>query len=149
MFCSNCGAQMSDGSAFCPNCGTNLGSGAPASQGNVANVQRPGLFLSTLASVSGKEVEELGLVKGSVVSSKNVGKDFLAGLKNLAGGELKSYTELTTGAREMALERMKAEAMALGADGVIGIRFTSSPISVEGAADVMAYGTAVKIVSLS
>lgn len=146
MFCSNCGTQMADGSAFCPNCGANLGGGATAPQVNQVNIQQPlKMFLSTLGTVHGKEIEELGLVKGSVVSSKNVGKDFLAGLKNLAGGELKSYTELTAGARETALERMKAEAMMLGADGVIGVRFTSSPISVEGAADVMAYGTAVKI----
>ena len=154
MFCTNCGTQITEGSAFCPNCGAKLGNSTNSSQmmasSQVAPVyQQKKLFLSTLESVYGKEVELLGIVKGSVVSSRNVGKDFLASFKNMAGGEIKSYTELATIARATATERMEAEARALDADAILGVRYSSAPISVEGAIEVLVYGTAVKYKNIS
>lgn len=85
----------------------------------------------------------LGLVKGNVVQSKNLGKDIGAGFKTLVGGELKGYTEMLQEARQIATKRMVDEAESLGADAVIGMRFASSAI-MQGAAEVIAYGTAVK-----
>ena len=92
----------------------------------------------------GKEVEPLGLVKGTVVQSKNFGKDFMAGMKTLVGGEIVGYTEMLTEARQIATKRMVDEANALGADAILNIRFGSSAV-MQGAAEVIAYGTAVKL----
>ena len=89
-------------------------------------------------------MEPLGLVKGTVVQSKNVGKDFMAGMKTLVGGEITGYTEMLTEARQIATKRMVDEATALGADAVINVRFGSSAV-MQGAAEVIAYGTAVKL----
>jgi uncharacterized protein YbjQ (UPF0145 family) len=89
-------------------------------------------------------VQVIGLVTGNTVRSKNIGKDIGAGLKSLAGGELKSYTAMLTEARTEALERMSQAAVAQGADAVIMVRFTTSAIT-EGAAELLAYGTAVKL----
>ena len=94
--------------------------------------------------VPGKEVEPLGLVKGTVVQSKNFGKDFMAGMKTLVGGEIVGYTEMLTEARQIATKRMVDEASALGADAILNIRFGSSAV-MQGAAEVIAYGTAVKL----
>ena len=94
--------------------------------------------------VPGKEVEPLGLVKGTVVQSKNVGKDFMAGMKTLVGGEITGYTEMLVEARQIATKRMVDEAAAMGADAVINVRFGSSAV-MQGAAEVIAYGTAVKL----
>ncbi|MCI1959294.1 MAG: YbjQ family protein [Clostridia bacterium] len=94
--------------------------------------------------IPGKEIEVLGLVKGTVVQSKNIGRDFMAGMKTLVGGEIKGYTEMLTEAREIAIDRMRTEAEALGADAIINIRFSSSSL-MQGAAEILAYGTAVKI----
>ena len=93
--------------------------------------------------IEGKKFEMLGLVKGSTIQSKHIGKDIGAGLKTIIGGELKGYTEMMDQARAIATSRMTAEAQALGADAVINIRFATSAI-MQGAAEVMAYGTAVK-----
>lgn len=93
--------------------------------------------------ISGKELETLSLVRGSVIYSKNVGKDILAGLKTLVGGELKQYTEMMNQARAIATKRMVEDAESVGADAVINIRYASSAI-MQGAAEVIAYGTAVK-----
>ena len=93
--------------------------------------------------IPGQEIEVLGMVKGNVVQSKNLGKDIGAGFKTLVGGELKGYTEMLQEARQIATKRMVDEAESLGADAVICVRFASSAI-VQGAADVIAYGTAVK-----
>jgi uncharacterized protein YbjQ (UPF0145 family) len=101
--------------------------------------------LTTLESVPGKTItRHLGLVQGSTVRSKHVGKDLLAGLKNFVGGELKSYTALLNESRAEAIERMVAQASALGANAVVNIRFATSNIA-SGAAEVMAYGTAVVV----
>ncbi|MGN1180791.1 MAG: YbjQ family protein [Suilimivivens sp.] len=93
--------------------------------------------------IAGKELEMLGLVKGSTIQSKNIGRDFTQGLKTIVGGELKSYTEMMNDAREIATDRMIKEAEILGADAIVNIRYSSSAV-MQGAAEVMAYGTAVK-----
>ncbi len=100
--------------------------------------------LLSIEYIPGKEIEVLGLVKGTIVQSKNIGRDFMAGMKTLVGGEIAGYTEMLVEARQLATKRMVDEAEALGADAVIGIRFGSSSV-MQGAAEVMAYGTAVKI----
>ncbi|MEE0980687.1 MAG: YbjQ family protein, partial [Acutalibacteraceae bacterium] len=85
------------------------------------------------------------MVKGSVVQTKHMGKDFMAGMKTLVGGEIRSYTEMLNEARAIATKRMAEEAMALGADAVIGVTYGSSAI-MQGAAEIVAYGTAVKFI---
>lgn len=93
--------------------------------------------------VSGKELETLGLVKGATIQSKHVGKDIMNSLKTLVGGELVGYSEMMNEARAMATKRMVMEAEKMGADAVVNIRYASSAIKA-GAAEIMAYGTAVK-----
>ena len=101
------------------------------------------MLLINIDHIPGKELEVLGLVKGTVVQSKNFGKDFMAGMKTLVGGEIVSYTEMLTEARQIATKRMVDEAEALGADAVINIRYGSSSV-MQGAAEIVVYGTAVK-----
>jgi uncharacterized protein YbjQ (UPF0145 family) len=93
--------------------------------------------------ITGKELQMLSLVKGSTIQCKNVGRDISQGFKTLVGGELKAYTSMMNDAREIALQRMIADAEKLGADAVVNVRFASSSI-MQGAAEVIAYGTAVK-----
>lgn len=101
------------------------------------------MFISNTESVPGARVTRtLGLVQGNTVRAKNVGKDILAGFKNLAGGELTAYTELLTESRNEAIGRMVAQAQQLGANGVVNVRFTTSSVAA-GAAEMYAYGTAV------
>ena len=95
--------------------------------------------------ISGKELETLSLVKGSTIQSKNIGKDIAQSFKTLVGGELKAYNEMMNEARAIATKRMVAEAEELGADAVINIRYASSAV-MQGAAEVIVYGTAVKFV---
>lgn len=102
------------------------------------------MLLLNIDYVPGREVEALGMVKGTVVQSKNFGKDFMAGMKTLVGGEIKGYTDMLVEARQIATKRMVDEANAMGADAVINIRFGSSAV-MQGAAEVIAYGTAVKV----
>lgn len=94
--------------------------------------------------IPGKDIEVLDIVKGTVVHSKNVGKDFMAAMKTLVGGELTGYTQMLNEARQIAVKRMVDEAQALGADAIINIRYGTSSV-MSGAAEVIAYGTAVKI----
>lgn len=94
--------------------------------------------------IAGKELEMLGMVKGSTIQSKNVGKDITQSFKTLVGGELKAYTEMMNEARALATKRMVEEAEGLGADAIVNIRYASAAV-MQGAAEVMAYGTAVKI----
>ena len=101
------------------------------------------MLLLNIEYVPGKEIEALGLVKGTVVQSKNFGKDFMAGMKTLVGGEIESYTQMLVEARQIATKRMVDEAQALGADAVINVRYASASV-MQGAAEVIAYGTAVK-----
>ena len=101
--------------------------------------------ISNLDSIPCKAItRHLGLVQGSTVRSKHVGKDIFAGLKNIVGGELKAYTELLNESRAEATERMLAQARAVGANAVVNVRFATSNIA-SGAAEVMAYGTAVVV----
>ena len=93
--------------------------------------------------ITGKELETLGIVKGNVVQCRNVGRDFMAGIKTLVGGELKEDTEMLNQARQIAIKRMVDEAETLKADAIINIRYASSSI-MQGAAEVIAYGTAVR-----
>jgi len=101
--------------------------------------------ITNLDFVAGYEiVEDLGLVRANVVRAKNVGKDIIAGLKNIVGGELKEYTEMLSESREIAISRMLKKAEELGADAVVNVRFMTSAI-MGGAAEIMAFGTAVKL----
>ena len=93
--------------------------------------------------ITGRELEMLGLVKGSTIQTKNFGHDFVQSLKTLVGGELKAYTDMMNTARALATKRMVEEAEALGADAIVNVRYASSAV-MQGAAEVMAYGTAVK-----
>ena len=95
--------------------------------------------------ISGKEFEMLGLVKGSTIQSKNIGRDITQGLKTIVGGELTAYNEMMNDARALATKRMVAEAEELGADAIVNIRYASAAV-MQGAAEVMAYGTAVKFI---
>lgn len=101
------------------------------------------MLLVTTETIAGKELEPLGLVKGSTIQSKHLGKDISQGFKTLVGGELKAYTEMMNDARALATQRMVEEAERLNADAVVAMRYSSSSI-MQGAAEVMAYGTAVK-----
>ena len=101
------------------------------------------MLLVTINHIPGKEFEVLGLVKGTVVQSKHFGKDFMAGMKTLVGGEIVGYTEMLVEARQIATKRMVDEATAIGADAIIGVTYGSSAV-MQGAAEVMAYGTAVR-----
>ncbi len=96
--------------------------------------------------ISGKELQMLGLVKGSTIQSKNLGKDITQSFKTLVGGELTAYNEMMNEARALATKRMVFEAEGLGADAIVNIRYSSSAI-MQGAAEVIAYGTAVKFVN--
>jgi len=93
--------------------------------------------------ITGRELEMLSLVKGSTIQSRHMGKDIMAGFKTMVGGELVSYNEMMNEARALATKRMVDEASGLGADAVVNIRYASSAI-MQGAAEVIAYGTAVK-----
>ena len=95
--------------------------------------------------VTGKELETLELVKGSTIQTKHLGKDISQGFKHLVGGELKAYTEMMNEARALATKRMAEEAESLGADAVINIRYSTSAV-MQGAAEVIVYGTAVKFI---
>ena len=103
------------------------------------------MLVLTIDNVPGKQIKEVkGLVKGSTVRCKNVGKDIMAGFKNLVGGEMGAYNEMLIEARQIAIGRMVDEAQSLGANAIIGMRLASSAIAA-GAAEIVAYGTAVVI----
>ena len=96
--------------------------------------------------ITGKEIETLSLVKGSTIQSKHVGKDIMQSFKTLVGGELKSYNEMMNEARAIATKRMVEEAEALGADAIVNVRYASSAV-MQGAAEVIVYGTAVRFIN--
>ena len=102
--------------------------------------------LLSIEYIPGAESEALGMVKGTIVQTNNVGKDFMAGMKTLVGGEIVGYTQMLEEARQIAVKRMVDEAKALGADAIIGVRYGSSQL-MAGAAEVIAYGTAVRILN--
>lgn len=101
------------------------------------------MILVTTDYISGKELEMLGIVKGSTIQTKNVGHDLTQSFKTLVGGELKAYNDMMNDARALATKRMAEEAEGMGADAVVNVRYASSAI-MQGAAEVIAYGTAVK-----
>jgi len=102
------------------------------------------MILTNIESIPGKTImEHYGLVQGSTIRAKHVGRDIMAGLKNIVGGELKGYTELMIEARQEASDRMVEQAQELGANAIINIRFTTTSVS-QGAAEMLAYGTAVR-----
>lgn len=101
------------------------------------------MLLVNIDYIPDKEFEVLGIVKGTVVYSKNFGKDFMAGMKTLVGGEIESYTDMLNTARQIATKRMVEDAEKIGADAVVNVRYGSSSV-MQGAAEVVAYGTAVK-----
>ena len=109
----------------------------------ILHKEEKNMVLVNIDYIPGKEFEVLGMAKGTVVQSKNFGKDFMAGMKTLVGGEITGYTEMLNEARQIAVKRMVDEAEALGADAVINIRYGSSAV-MQGAAEVIAYGTAVR-----
>jgi uncharacterized protein YbjQ (UPF0145 family) len=101
------------------------------------------MLLTTLEYVPGKNISKhLGLVQGSTVRAKHVGRDFMAGIKNIFGGELKGYTELLHESREEAIDRMRQQAKSIGANAILNIRFSTSTIT-QGASELYVYGTAV------
>ncbi len=103
------------------------------------------MLVTTQESIATHDITEcLGLVRGNTIRSRHIGKDILAGLRTLIGGEVIEYTKMMAEAREQALNRMIAEAKRKGADAVVGVRFTTSAV-LQGAAELLAYGTAVKI----
>jgi uncharacterized protein YbjQ (UPF0145 family) len=104
------------------------------------------MLLATTNSIEGKKLEPLGLVKGSMVQSKHFGKDMLAGLKSIVGGELRPYTEMLQEAHSKADERMIAAASALGANAIVGVRYTITSGGTSEAMIVLVSGTAVKYV---
>ena len=99
--------------------------------------------LLSINYIPGCDIEALGMVKGTIVQTKNIGRDFMAGMKTLVGGEIVGYTEMLNEARQIAVKRMVDEAKAMGADAIIGIQYGSSQV-MQGAAEMVAYGTAVK-----
>jgi uncharacterized protein YbjQ (UPF0145 family) len=106
---------------------------------------RKGMIYTSTPDVPGREIAEiLGVVTGNVVQSKHVGRDIMAGLKSVVGGEIKSYTDMLTEARHKAISRMVDEAVKMNADAVVNLRFTTSSI-MSGASEILAYGTAVKL----
>ncbi len=103
------------------------------------------VLITTTDTVAGHEITQvIGLVRGSTVRAKHIGTDIVAGLKNLVGGEMTGYSSLMAGAREQALDRMVAEARAMGANAVVGFRMETSAI-MAGASEIVAYGTAVRL----
>ena len=103
------------------------------------------MLMSNIETIPGREVQEiLGVVSGSTVRAKHIGRDLMAGLRNIVGGELTAYTELLQEARGEAIERMKKQASDMGADAIVNVRFSTSSIA-QGAAELFAYGTAVRL----
>ena len=103
------------------------------------------MIISTIEQIPNQEISEnLGIARGSTVRAKNIGKDIFAGLKNIVGGEIHEYTKLQADSREEAMQRMIEDANTLGADAVVGVRLATSMVT-QGAAEILAYGTAVKL----
>ena len=103
------------------------------------------MLVITADNLPGKNIQALGVVQGNVVQSKNIGSDFMAGFKNIVGGEIEGYTQMLSEARKIAFFRMKKEAEKLDADAIIGMRYSNAAI-MDGTAEIIAYGTAVRIV---
>ena len=117
----------------------------PVSKNSELEPRDGSMLLVTADAIPGQRVVEvLGLVRGNTVRTRNVGADFLAGLRNLVGGEVNQYTKMLSQSREQALDRLRAEALEIGANAVVGLRITTSTV-MAGAAEILAYGTAVVV----
>ncbi|MBE6525190.1 MAG: heavy metal-binding domain-containing protein [Candidatus Methanomethylophilaceae archaeon] len=103
------------------------------------------MIVTTTDEIPGKKYEILGIVQGNMIQTKNIGRDFTQGMKSLVGGELKSYVDMVNESRATATKRMIEQANAIGADAIVGMRYTSSTVAA-GAAEVLAFGTAVKFI---
>lgn len=101
------------------------------------------MILVTTDYITGKELETIGIVKGTNILAKNIGRDITQGLRNIVGGELKAYTDMMNQSRETATQRMIEDAEKLGADAIVNVRYATSSV-MQGAAEVLAYGTAIK-----
>ena len=101
------------------------------------------MLITTITDIPGKTYEVIGLVQGSVVRTKHIGRDIMAGLKSIAGGEIKGYTELMLETRAIATQRMTEQAQTLGADAIVCVRYSTCAV-MQNASEVMAFGTAVK-----
>ena len=103
------------------------------------------MIITTTENIPHKEIQELlGVARGSTVRAKNIGRDIFAGLKNIVGGEIQEYTKLQADSREQALQRMIKDAESMGADAIVNVRFSTSMV-MQGAAEILAYGTAVRL----
>ena len=103
------------------------------------------MIITTVEKVPNREITEvLGIARGSTVRARNIGRDLFAGIKNIIGGEITEYTKLQAQSREQAIQRMEDDALSLGADAIVNVRLTTSVIT-QGAAEILAYGTAVKL----
>jgi uncharacterized protein YbjQ (UPF0145 family) len=153
--CPSCGYEQEE-SAECIKCGTSFtqtdttfimgSSPEPPDQKKNTRTAAGALILTNIESIPGKKiVEHFGLVSGSTIRAKHIGRDFMASLKNIVGGELKGYTELLTDSRRQAVDRMIDQARQLGANAIVNIRFSTSSVA-QGAAELYAYGTAVRVV---
>lgn len=144
MYCSKCGTQVSDTAVYCPNCRAQLKASSPnADQTGNGKFGLPMLFTSNY--VPGYRIDKvLGMVYGLTVRSRGVGGNIIAGLRTIAGGEIKEYTEMAHQARQQALDRLLEHAQSLGANAVISVMFDSTEIG--GTMDeIIAFGTAVNI----
>ncbi|HHR84982.1 YbjQ family protein [Candidatus Bipolaricaulota bacterium] len=105
------------------------------------------MIIVTTETIEGRKIEEvLGLVRGNTIRARNMGRDIMAGLRNIVGGEIKDYTRMLSQARDQALDRMIRDAESKGATAILGVRFTTSQ-TMAGAAEILAYGTAVRLAS--
>ncbi len=103
------------------------------------------MIIVTTETIEGKRIiETLGLVRGNTIRARHIGRDIMAGLRTIVGGEIKEYTQMLSQARDQAVERMVAQAERLGANAIVGVRFTTSQ-TMSGAAEILAYGTAIRI----
>lgn len=146
MYCTNCGEKINDGSMFCPNCGMKIGNVAPNEAIQQKIKKKDNVLLLNIDYIPDKKIEVLGMVRGNSAQSKNIGKDLMAGLKNMVGGEVADYREMVADARQNAIINMQKEALAMNADAVVNVRFGSASMAVQGVVEVVAYGTAVKII---
>lgn len=102
------------------------------------------MIITTTDYITGKKLEVIGMVKGSTIRAKHIGRDIMASFKHIVGGELKGYTQMMDEARDQAMQRMEEEAKKRGADAIVNVRFITAEV-MQGAAEVLAYGTAVKV----
>jgi uncharacterized protein YbjQ (UPF0145 family) len=156
MTCPNCGYQQDD-SSECIKCGTSSSAKEETTilsgpqprmmpgKMEVVNTTGGAVILTNIESIPGRRmVEHFGLVSGSTIRAKHIGRDIMAGLKNIVGGELKGYTQLLNESRNQAIDRMIEQARQLGGNAIVNIRFSTSSVA-QGAAELYAYGTAVRV----